>query len=96
MDVFYALAEPNRRTIIELLAKDGELSASAIARKFKITAAAVSQHLKVLKEAGVVHMEKRAQQRIYTLNPDAMRQLEQWANQVSESDDRLEELLNNK
>lgn len=93
MDVFYALAEPNRRNIIETLASQGELSASAIADKFKITSAAISQHLKVLREANLVRVEKRAQQRIYSLNPDTVRQLEQWAQMMSESYDKLDELL---
>ncbi len=93
MDVFYALAEPNRRNIIEMLASQGELSASAIAARYKITSAAVSQHLKVLKEAKLVRVEKRAQQRIYSLNPDTVKKLEQWAQMMSESYDKLNDLI---
>ena len=63
MDTFGALADPNRRSIIELLAVRGELPASEISSKFNITPAAISQHLKILREAELVTMEKRAQQR---------------------------------
>jgi DNA-binding transcriptional ArsR family regulator len=95
MDVFYALAEPNRRSILELLAAQGEMNASAIAKKFKITKAAVSQHLQVLKEAKLVRVEKRAQQRIYRLDTKTLRQLELWAQEMGDRYDRLGELLSN-
>ncbi len=91
--MFTALAEPNRRTIIELLATQGELSASAIAERFQISSAAISQHLKVLKESKLVFMHKQAQQRIYEINPDAVKELERWAQQMTENYERLNELL---
>ena len=93
MDMFYALAEPNRRNIIEILARQGELSASSIADRFHITPAAVSQHLKVLREAKLICMEKRAQRRIYTLNPNAIKELERWAVQMSQRFDTLGDVL---
>ena len=79
MDKFSALADPTRRTIIEMLAKKGQLSATQISEKFQVSPPAISQHLKILREAKLVKMEKRAQQRIYQLNPDAMLELEIWA-----------------
>jgi len=98
MDVFYALAEPNRRRIVELLANKGALSASEICSKFDVSAPAISQHLKVLREANVVQMEKRAQQRMYQVNPEALLELEKWARQIvqlwSERFDAFELLLN--
>ncbi|MCI0415875.1 metalloregulator ArsR/SmtB family transcription factor [bacterium] len=84
MDVFYALAEPNRRHIVEMLASKGQLSATEICDRFAVSPPAISQHLKVLKEANLVQVEKRAQQRIYRINPDAVQQLEQWAKDVME------------
>ena len=78
MDMFSALAEPTRRSIIEMLAGEGQLSVSDIAARFDVSAPAISQHLKILREADLVWVEKRAQQRIYRLNPDAMREFEQW------------------
>ena len=96
MDVFTALAEPHRRSIVEMLAQQGQLSASAIARAFRVSPPAVSQHLKVLREAGLVCMQKRAQQRLYELNPEAMHELEHWAQrmaaQYERQFDRLERL----
>src|SRR5271165_492523 len=82
--LFYALAEPTRRDIIEILATSGQLSASAISSNFAMSAPAISQHLKVLREANLVQMEKRAQQRIYQLNPDAMFEVEEWAKQMTD------------
>lgn len=79
MDAFTALADPTRRAIVELLAQRGELAASEIAANFPISAPAISQHLKVLREADVLRMEKRAQQRIYRLNPQAMQEVQSWA-----------------
>jgi DNA-binding transcriptional ArsR family regulator len=78
MDVFYALAEPRRRRIIELLASNGQLNATQIYGRFDITAQAVSQHLRVLLDAGIVLMRKRAQQHIYELNTASLSEVEEW------------------
>ncbi len=82
MDVFAALAEPTRRSIVELLATHGQLSASDIGKEFPITAPAISQHLKVLREANVVQVEKQAQWRIYRINPAAIQEMESWSQQM--------------
>ena len=84
MDIFYALAEPTRRKILELLASKGQLSATEIYDNFAVSPPAISQHLKVLREAKLVMMEKRAQQRIYRVNPEAMLELEDWAKQLAQ------------
>ena len=84
MDIFFALADPTRRQILEILAGHGPLSASEIYDQFAVSPQAISQHLKVLREAKLVWVEKRAQQRIYQLNPDAMHGLEQWARQMAQ------------
>lgn len=78
MDIFSALADPTRRSIIELLSQNGELSATQIGERFQISPPAISQHLKVLREANLVLVEKRAQQRIYRVNRQAMQELEEW------------------
>ena len=82
MDKFHALAEPTRRQIVEILAREGELTAGDIQARFNVSAPAISQHLKVLREAGVVQVEKRAQQRIYRVNPEAMVEVEEWARRL--------------
>ena len=81
--LFYALAEPTRRGIIELLARRGQLSVTDISDNFPITPPAISQHLKVLREANFVRVEKRAQQRIYHINPDAMSEIEGWIQKMT-------------
>jgi DNA-binding transcriptional ArsR family regulator len=79
MDIFTVLAEPTRRTIVETLAARGALPVAEIGDKFSASPPAISQHLKVLREAKVVRVEKRGQQRIYSVNPAAMREVEEWA-----------------
>ncbi len=84
MDKFQALAEPTRRDIMEMLAANGQLCATEICGKFHVTPPAISQHLRVLREARLVRMEKRAQQRIYQINPAAMLEVEEWAKQMTQ------------
>lgn len=79
MDAFYALAEPRRRKVVEILAHRGHLSATQICDEFDVTPQAISQHLRVLREANVIQMERRAQQRIYAFNPKSMLEIEKWA-----------------
>lgn len=83
MDMFSALGQQTRRDIIELLASHGQLSATDISKRFDMTAPAISQHLKVLREAKLVDMEKHAQQRLYTLNTESMHQLEGWIKRMN-------------
>jgi DNA-binding transcriptional ArsR family regulator len=91
MDKFSALADPNRRKIIELLAAKGQLSATEIYEHFQVSPQAISQHLKVLRDANLVQVEKRAQQRIYRVNPETMLDLEGWARKMRQLwDDRFD------
>lgn len=78
MDPFTALSDPNRRRMLEMLA-GREMTAGAIGAAFRITAPAVSQHLKALREAGLVRVRREAQWRIYSLNPDTLEAIEDWA-----------------
>jgi DNA-binding transcriptional ArsR family regulator len=84
VDRFTALSDPNRRKIIELLARRGPLSASEISEQFSVSPPAISQHLKVLRETRLVRVEKRAQQRIYSIDPEAIREVGGWAEQVTQ------------
>lgn len=81
MDRFAALAEPNRRRILELLARSPRPS-GAIAARFELSAPAVSQHLKALREAGLVRVEVEGQRRIYSLDPDGLAAVDAWIARV--------------
>ena len=96
MDTFTALADPTRRRIIESLAV-GETSFGEIADRFEMSRPAVSQHLKVLREAGIVTARVDAQRRIYRLTDEGLDEIEAWLNKVREfwtqRLDKLEQLL---
>jgi DNA-binding transcriptional ArsR family regulator len=77
MNAATALADPTRRTIVELLA-DGELEAGQIAMRFPISRPAVSRHLRVLRELGLVHVRGEAQRRVYSLDPGPLAELDEW------------------
>jgi DNA-binding transcriptional ArsR family regulator len=64
-----AIAEPNRRRILQLVTAK-ELSAGEIASRFEITRPAVSQHLGVLREAGLVSERREGTRRLYSLRPE--------------------------
>lgn len=96
MDTFTALADPTRRQIIESLAA-GEISFGELAEQFEMSRPAVSQHLKALRDAGIVTARADAQRRIYRLNEDSLDEVEAWLGKVrdfwSQRLDRLEQLL---
>ena len=77
MEVFEALADPTRRRIVELLAHK-ERSAGELAGHFRVSRPAVSKHLRVLRETGVVRVREVAQKRIYRLEPKALGRAEVW------------------
>jgi DNA-binding transcriptional ArsR family regulator len=67
-----AVSEPRRREILARLAELGEAPVGAIAETVDITRPAVSQHLKVLKDAGVVSERRSGRERLYRINPDGL------------------------
>jgi DNA-binding transcriptional ArsR family regulator len=69
-----AIAAPRRRQILTLV-RDGELSAGEIAGHFDVTRPAVSQHLNVLKEAGLVTERRNGTRRLYRARPEGLAQL---------------------
>ena len=72
-----ALGEPNRLRIIELL-RAGPRPVNDIHVRLKLRQSQASQHLKVLRDVGLVEMEPRAQQRFYRLRPEPLKQLHGW------------------
>jgi len=77
MQSLTALADPTRQRIVEMLAV-GPMSSGDIARRFDISAPAVSQHLKTLREARLVRVRAQAQMRIYELDPTGVGELAEW------------------
>src|SRR5437763_15451203 len=93
MDLFVALSDPTRRAILEILATHGELSATDIYEQFSVSPQAISQHLKILREAHLVVMEKQAQKHLYSLNPQMLSQFEAWVQHIRlRSEERFEAL----
>ncbi|MGK9231555.1 metalloregulator ArsR/SmtB family transcription factor [Inquilinus limosus] len=81
MHAFAALADPTRLRIVEMLAA-GERSAGEIAAEFAMSGPAVSQHLKVLREAGLITVRAEAQRRIYALDPKGFDALDEWLRRI--------------
>ena len=67
-DVFQAIADPVRRDIIQLLSK-ADLTVNGVAEHFDISRPAVSKHLRILKECGVISTEKKGREHFCTLHP---------------------------
>jgi DNA-binding transcriptional ArsR family regulator len=78
-----AIADPVRRDILTGL-RHGRLSAGDIAKKFPISRPAVSRHLRVLRDSGLVHDELVGRRRLYTLVPDRFVPLTEWLAQFTE------------
>ncbi|TLS50887.1 winged helix-turn-helix transcriptional regulator [Paenibacillus antri] len=73
----HAIAEPRRRDILSLV-RDGELPSSAIAARFDISAPAVSQHLKILEEAGLVVVRRAGTKRYYGIRREGFEELKHY------------------
>ncbi len=80
-----------------MLAKSGRLPASQISARFAVSPSAISQHLKILREANLVSVEVKAQQRIYELNAVGITDIEEWVSNMrrlwTQRFDALDELL---
>jgi DNA-binding transcriptional ArsR family regulator len=74
MEVFEAIAQPKRREILRLLAQ-GEMSAGEVAARFSVTQPAISQHLKVLREAGLIEARAAGPRRLYRVRPEGLADL---------------------
>jgi DNA-binding transcriptional ArsR family regulator len=74
---FGAIADPTRRAILDLLRRR-EQSAGEIARNFRVSRPAVAKHVRVLKQAGLLHERRQATSRIYSVAPDALQCVDAW------------------
>jgi DNA-binding transcriptional ArsR family regulator len=75
---FAALADPTRRAIVERLLAAGDLTVGEVARPFRISMPAVSRHLRVLEDAGLIEREVDAQWRIVRVRRDGFAPIESW------------------
>jgi len=71
VEVFEAVAQPKRREILRLLAA-GEMSAGDVASRFSVTQPAISQHLRVLKQAGLIAERRDGARRLYRVRPEGL------------------------
>jgi DNA-binding transcriptional ArsR family regulator len=74
---FELLAEPNRRRILDLL-RDGERPVGELVDRLSMSQPAVSKHLRVLRDSGLVDVRVDAQRRVYRLRPEALREVDAW------------------
>lgn len=77
MQSLAAIADPTRRRIVELLA-ERDRTAGELVEEFDVSAPAISQHLNVLREAGLIVTRVEGQKRVQSLNPDGLDELEGW------------------
>ncbi len=73
-DLLETAAEPNRRRLLQMLAR-GEQSVTELAANFAVSRSAISQHLLLLADVGLVHARKDGRRRYYSLNPQGMSRL---------------------
>lgn len=76
---FHAVADPIRRGILDLL-RDGERTAGDLARQFPVSRPAVSRHVRVLRDAGLVRLRRDRQTLHYSLNPAPLAEIDRWLN----------------
>lgn len=77
MEAFAALADPTRRRIVEMLVR-GERSAGDVVKRFSLSQPAISQHLRILRDAGLVRIRQDAQRRMYSLDPKGLAEIDKW------------------
>jgi len=80
--VFVALADPPRRTVFDLLVETGPQSATRLADHLPISRQAISKHLGVLEDAGLVTRERAGRETRFVANPDGLDEVTQWIQKV--------------
>jgi DNA-binding transcriptional ArsR family regulator len=76
-DIFQAIADPTRRALLDKL-RAGEQPVKQLAEPFNMSLPAISQHLQILCEAGLVQVRKAGRQRLYRLNPEPLKEVSNW------------------
>ncbi|MET0234739.1 MAG: metalloregulator ArsR/SmtB family transcription factor [Kibdelosporangium sp.] len=78
-DVFRAVADPTRRAALEVLARRPELPVTELAEQLAVGLPMLSRHLAVLRDAGLVRQQQSGRQRLYSIDPEPLRELYDWA-----------------
>jgi DNA-binding transcriptional ArsR family regulator len=81
VDVFEAIAEPNRRILLDTLAVGDRTAGELVAALPDLTQPSVSRHLRILREVGLVEVRPDAQRRIYALRADGLVAIDSWIEQ---------------
>ncbi|HET9847118.1 MAG TPA: metalloregulator ArsR/SmtB family transcription factor [Candidatus Dormibacteraeota bacterium] len=94
ISTFEVMAEPNRRRILELIG-EGERPVSDLVGPLKISQPAVSKHLRILRQAGLVEVRSQAQRRLYRVRSEPLREMYEWLHQYRRLwESRLDKLEN--
>lgn len=76
-DVFQAIADPTRREILSLIAHE-PLNLNSIAKNFDVSRPAISQHIKILNESGLIVIRQKGRQRFCTIRPQKIKVVDEW------------------
>jgi DNA-binding transcriptional ArsR family regulator len=95
-DIFQAIADPNRRAILDLLAYQ-KLTVNGVAARFNISRPAISRHIKILVECGLIEIRKRGRERVCEVQPEKLNEVSAWIEQYRQIWEqrfgRLDEIL---
>ena len=93
-DVFQAIADPTRRQIIELLAT-GSMNLNAVAENFEISRPAISKHIKILTECGLITIRQQGRERFCDAQFDQLREVTEWTSYYNKLWDKKLNALQN-
>jgi DNA-binding transcriptional ArsR family regulator len=102
-DVFQAIADPTRRDIISLVARNS-MTSNDVAASFDVSRQAISKHIKILMECGILMIDQQGRERYYSLQPKKLAQVADWIepfrtmweDKFNRLDDVLKKLKSNK
>lgn len=93
MDVFAALSDPTRRRVLDLLHSRERTAGELVAAFPRVSQPAISRHLRVLREAGLVNVQPDEQRRVYSLRSEGLKELDTWLSRYRQFwTDRLDAL----
>lgn len=88
VNVFAAIADPTRRRVLEVLRSEGPLSVKQLTRPLPMSRQAVTKHLDLLLQAGLIRVERRGRERLHRLEAGPLKELDDWLKPYSEEWDR--------